>query len=1032
MISTDIYFYSSVITIIMDELALKQPEFIGRDEEIDKLKKALYNTIQSKGSTIFISGEAGIGKTRLVSELIKEAKYNDVRIIQAQCLAESLEPLMPIKTALREAKLQYLISGNPPPLVISVYLINEAGILIASAERDESKIDPDIFASMLSAVEAFVGDSLSLMGKSDNGGLNLLGYEKYKILIQRRGKISLVVIIEGEMNEFLIEDMRCTLAEIDDKLDNWSGAESEVLDIEPKISWYTSSGKYNGRFLVDDPKIRQENLFDNILLGLQRASEKKPILLFIDDLQWSDPTTLKLLHYLSRNTRGDRIMILGTYRPEDIVELSDGSPHPLETTIQNMSREALMEIIQLKRLDSKDIKKIVLSSLGKASFDDEFFDKLYRESEGNPFFVLEIVKLLAEEGLMVRDKDGVWKLATEVEELHIPSKVYDVVKRRLNRLKKEQREILECASVIGEEFTTHILERVTGERRIVLLRKLNDIERVHRLIHSFQGKYKFDHAKIREVLYNEIIEELRQEYHRIIGDTIAELHKGNIDEVIGELAYHYYKAGDERAGEYLMRAGDKAKERYANQEAIQAYNNSLSVLKDEKKVEEVLCSLGDVYRISGEYDKAIESYRIALEKEDDYCKKAGIHSKIADAYEKKGEFEEMVEECGKGMDILKGKNCKERATLLSKLARAYMRRGDYDSSIESLIESMRIAEELNEKKEIAQAHHDLGTVYWYKGNYDSAFDHLERALELREDISDIKGQANTLNNIAIVYHDKGEFDRSLEYLKRSLGIMENIGDKYGIAVSLGNIGGVYEDKGELDNAMEYYKRSLKIDEKIGDRWGVAMLLNNIGNVYHNRGDLDDALKYYKRCLRIRQDIGDKYGVAVSLVGIGNVYYDMNNINSALDCFEQSLKICLEIGEKGLSIYAHHGLARVKLKMKDIKDAIENAKNAITTAVEIGAKAQEGKSHHILGMIYREVGEWNNASDEFEKANKILQAVGDKKEIAALFYDYGMLYKSMKELNRARGYLEKAQLMFRKMGMKLWGEKCEDALYELGK
>ncbi|MEW5936326.1 MAG: ATP-binding protein [Candidatus Thermoplasmatota archaeon] len=134
-----------------DAQSISQPPLIGRDKELNELKTRLENASQSQGSTVLISGEAGIGKTRLVSELIKDAESGGCQIIRGWCLAESLEPLFPFKTAFREVGMHHLIAGAPPPKVISAYLMNEAGILAARAEREESGLDPDIFTSMMKA-----------------------------------------------------------------------------------------------------------------------------------------------------------------------------------------------------------------------------------------------------------------------------------------------------------------------------------------------------------------------------------------------------------------------------------------------------------------------------------------------------------------------------------------------------------------------------------------------------------------------------------------------------------------------------------------------------------------------------------------------------------------------------------------------------------------------------------------------------------------------------------------------------------------
>ncbi|MCK4266056.1 MAG: hypothetical protein KAX31_02175, partial [Thermoplasmata archaeon] len=346
-------------------------------------------------------------------------------LVRGWCLAENLEPMMPVKEALRCAELYDLISESPPPRVLSVYLVNNAGMLVSKVERSESDLDADIFASMLSAVGNFVEDSLSMMGKGSAGELNTIGYSNFKIILQSRGGLSLAVVIEGSESEFLIDDIISVLTDIGDRQIPDMIEESTVAWIEPKIQWFISSGKYDGAFIVDDPRLRQENLFDNVLLGLQRASVKNPVVFFLDDIQWADPTTLNLLHYLARNTKKNRIILLATYRPEDLAPDKDGTPHHLETTMQNMSRESLFKDIALQRLGKEDTEKVVTNVLGALSLPAEFKERIFKETEGNPFFVLELLHLLVEEGHISRADDA-WQLLEPIEDIQLPSRIYDV------------------------------------------------------------------------------------------------------------------------------------------------------------------------------------------------------------------------------------------------------------------------------------------------------------------------------------------------------------------------------------------------------------------------------------------------------------------------------------------------------------------------------------------------------------------------------------------------------------------------------
>jgi len=1012
----------------MEESALQQPVLVGREKELDQLMQSLTNALAGRGSTTFIAGEAGIGKTRLVSELIKVAEQKGCRTTRSWCLAESLEPLMPVKLALREAGLMHIMSGEPPPLVVSAYLMTDAGLLIAKAERERQEMDSDIFAGMLQAVGNFVKDSLAMMDRGNKGGLNSLGYADYTILIRASGKLSLAVVIKGEKSEFLFEDMKAVLAHFGNAFDGWGGNMDSAKSAEAKISWFVDSGKYDGRFLVDDPKLKQENLFDNILLGIQRASAEQPLLLFLDDLQWADPTTLNLLHYLVRNTRKNRVMVLGTYRPEDMLKSPEGKPHHLETAMQNMSREDLFGKIELKRLDPEDTGKVMHSILGKTSFEKGFFEKVHAETGGTPFFILEVVKLLAEEGIISHEA-GTWKLVKGLEKFDIPSKVYDVIKRRLDRLMAEQREMLEYAAVIGEEFSTDVLGRATEIRKITLLKNLSEIEKTHNLIHYLKDKYKFDHAKIREVLYNGIGEELRREYHRIIGDTIAELYKDNIDGVTAELGYHYYEAVDVKAGKYLVKAGDRAKEKYANEDAISAYQKAQGFIPEDEQAD-ILEKMGDVQALTGDYDSAVANFESAGSMAKNGEAKARILRKVSEVHDIRGEFGKSLELLAKAKALAKP-GLAEHSRVTHAEGTIHWRMGEFDKGLAIIKTALRELEESEGKQmDIGNVLRAIGSIHLSKGEFDDALRNYEKSLEVMEGINELHGIAAALNNMGIVYHRKGEQDKALDFYGRSLTLVEKIGYKQNMATTLNNIGNVYLNKGRPDKALEFYERSLPMVERMGDRSGIAMSFNNMGIVYHWRGEAEKALEFFGRSLAIKEKMGDRRGVSTTLDGIGLVYYDMGELEKALDYHERSLKISLEIGFRRETADNYCGLAETNHDLGNIGKALENAEKAISVAVEIKSKVHEGIGHRVLGMAYRAKNELARAEEEFEKSEKFLEDIDEKRELVRLFYEYSLLSKAKGDKTRQRELLEGALSDATLIGMTLWVDKCRKALEDI--
>ena len=1017
------------ILVSMDELTLREPELIGREEELSKLKLSLKEAIKGKSSVVLISGEAGIGKTRLVSELIKEAEASNAQIMQGWCLAENMVPLMPIKAALRSAGLSQIISQNPPPLVVSVYLIHDSGLLVTEYERDETGLDSDIFAGMLTAIGNFVKDSLTAMDKEGSGLLNTIGYGNYTILLQKHGKLTLGAVIEGQNSEFLVQEMDSILAKIEPDLESWAGDTAQAESARQSISELISGGKYDGKFLVEDPQIRQENLFDNVLLGLQRSSYERPLLFFLDDLQWADSTTLNLLHYLARNTRQNNILIIGTYRSEDIIQADDGRPHPLVTTMQNMTREGLLQKIELTRLNQTHTDALINSTLGSSLMNKDVIDRIYEESGGTPLYTLEVVKLLAEYGHISQTDDG-WVLVTDMKDLDIPSKVFDIIKRRIDRLDSGQKDILDCASIIGHEFESSIVGKVTEIGKFQLLKDLSNIEKKHQLIHYLDEKYQFDHAKTRDVLYGGIGTELRQEYHRMIADIILDMHSSILDDVLGELAYHYNEAQDPRATEFLLKAADAALACYENDEALNFYRSAFEGTEGPDSLE-ILETIGDIQILTGNYDDASLTFEKILNESQDKKIKIRMHRKIGETLEKQSEFEASLEPLKSAMELIGEDINIERGRVKVAEGYAHFRVGKQDQALSLFLEGLGIFEKLGENHmDLATGLRAVGNLKFSKGEIDGALEYYGKSLEASQHIDDFKGSATTMANMGVMNHIKGDLDGAYEHYNEALTIREKIGNKSGIADSLNNLGLYWSERGNLVKAEECHERCLAIEEKIGNKSGIADSLNNLGTMHHNMGELDEALDCHERSLEIRESIGDRTGIAVSFDNIGSIHKEKNELDKALDYYLKGLEICLETGAKLPTFYAYGGLTETYLDLNNSNKALESITKAMKIAVEMSAMCEEGIALRIMGMVHSQNENWPKAVEAFEKADTILQEAGNMEEIARAKYYKGIMWKDMDETEKSKIILEDALKIYEEMGMKLWVGKCQTALSNL--
>lgn len=518
------------------------PKMVGRSKELDQLKEFLGAATSGKGNTVLVSGEAGIGKTRLVKELEAYAVSSGVKVLECRCLYESTTPFLPFREALR-----------------SVFQVSKSDALPLQ-ERKIRKVIKESAPEFVQAIPV-VGNLIAGLA---------VAYRTYRDEKGREKRVELGGLFE-----------------------------------------------------------RDEGL-ETLSSLLVTISGKQPLLLFIDDLHSADTPSLSLLYYLARNVQNSKILIVGTYRPEEITKIHERIIHPLLDIMKRMSRDDLFQKIELKRLSQTNHFNLILSMLGVDLGD--LVKLIYEETEGNPFFVIETIRLLMQQEVLIRE-EGHWKLSKNIEEVEIPPRVYDVVVRRINALKDEERDILDCASVVGEEFSSSVIENLSGLSRIALLKSLNNIERKYHLIHSFEEGYRFDHSKIREVLYNEIAPELRKEYHSMIAKCVEEANKDGLEEVLNELAYHYYRSGNvQKSIPYLLKAGEDAREKWAVFEAVRFHSQALEMMGDDERWSaektKTLEALGGVYALTAQHEKANECYEKGIATARDDIAKERMRRKI--------------------------------------------------------------------------------------------------------------------------------------------------------------------------------------------------------------------------------------------------------------------------------------------------------------------------------------------------------------------------------------------------------------------
>ena len=358
-------------------------------------------------------------------------------------------------------------------------------------------------------------------------------------------------------------------------------------------------------------------LFEGVSAFLANAAAARPLVLMLDDLHWADKPTLLLLQYLARNLRRERVMIVCTYRD---VELD--RTHPLADMIASLRREHLYERVLLRGLDREEVKSFI-EAVGEQETPAIFAETVHRETEGNPFFVAEILRHLAESGALER-VDGHWAGSAEGVAEQLPEGVREVIGRRLSRLGDDCNKMLTVGAAMPGGFTLEVVSRVLGVDEDAVLDLLDEAldRQILRERRDQSGTYEFNHALIRQTLYSELSTPRRIRMHRQILAALEGLYDAHIDAHLTELAYHAFQAapgGDiDKAVDYATRAGDRAAASAAYEEAARSYDLALQALEldeaaDEHGRAELLLALGDAHHHAGESDPARTALAMAAE-----------------------------------------------------------------------------------------------------------------------------------------------------------------------------------------------------------------------------------------------------------------------------------------------------------------------------------------------------------------------------------------------------------------------------------
>ncbi|MDG6220347.1 MAG: tetratricopeptide repeat protein [Candidatus Thermoplasmatota archaeon] len=786
----------------------KKSRFVNRTDSINALMTHYKNCKEnSDRHVVFISGEAGIGKTRLVREFKSRIEKDDCMFLEGACIySEDAEPYLPFIQAMGE-----------------------------HLNHSES---PQNF-------------SMGLMGVTSGG----------------------------------------------------HGVEAGVAALG-LMSTAESGAMPRGENLQDKKSI----LFESFVQAISRLSQDRCLVLFLDDFQWADTGSAQMMMYLARNIKDMPVLMCVAYRPE---ELEDQSSHvAISDIVKSLNVESYTASLSLGRLKREHIAEMTRSILDREEIPDNFIDVLYRESDGNPFFVEEVLKALISEGV-IDLKSSTWD-AVSLSRISIPRSIRDVVSRRILRLDEETLRVLRYAAIVGNKFTFEMLREVTEldeERLVNHVDSLMDNRLIHEDASSEEEEFVFDHIQIITVVYEGMSRSRLRVMHKRVGEALEDRYKDNLGEAVYALAKHFFVGKvPEKAVPYAILAAKRATASYALDNALNYYFMALNIIerfpsKNEFQLYkgDVLFNIGWIENMLGEWDSAMDHYVQAAEMN----KELGNKRRMADTFREMGHLHMERNEWEKA-----DKHYKQALEIYTDLGDYYgiadtyrghakvdWRLGRLEEAVEHLNQCIQNAIRVGDDSLIGSSYIDMGNVYSNKGDAENAEKQYLKAIEILEKAENYPEVARAYNNMGEVFKDRGELERAQESYRKSLEYAEKGSDVRTKGYALGNLGETYAKMGDLDKAEYYTEAALDLFERIDERYVIASLYMNYGILYSKKGDWDKAEASFKKGVEMMKALNIQYDLGVIYMEYGKTLAKKGDSARAKELVSQAAEIFEQIGAK---------------------------------------------------------------------------------------------------------------------------------------
>lgn len=955
--------------------------FVGRKKELDTLKKHLKEVKRSGSRTVLVEGEAGIGKTSLMSRLKPYAQEFGFDFLVGTCQSQTSDPYLPFKEAFTD-----YIRGKKEDS-------NRESMAFIGTAQDEVIEDRELFDAKKSETFYETTEAVREIAESnplvvflddlqwvDKGTLDILAYMDDRLEDVPVFFIGAYRPEEVDENHYLM-DMIHRLGR---------DARIEKIELKPFTKKDTEE-TIKGFLGVEDPP---EYFVENI----HKKTDGNP--LFIKEA-------------------------LRQMREEGLID-SDKEEYPKRSEDIAIS-EKVHNVIQrrLKQLDD-ETKRVV--EIGSIIGDKIPFDLLSKTADIDEIDLLDHIDMLtgnqlweektdeeafffSHEMIKTTVNDGLKPLKRKLLHKRVAQNIEELYEEELKEWYPDLARHYEIAEEPQEALDYYIK---AGEKAESMFANEDAIEMYERAMDLA------DETGKKEIERVEIIEKIANAYSLL----------GEYEDTREYLEKALELIEDEEKAKIRRKIALTYKEQGSHDEVIECVDKGISNQEETTSETCRLLSLkGWAYMKIGEHELAEEQFKKEKELLDEIEEdkvRGQVYHDLGTLSLRRGNLEKGIEKLKQAIQIREEVEDKEELQKsYNNIGGAYVYNGNIQKGEEYFRKSLEVCEEIGHTHGTSSSYHNLADMQMRKGKLTDARSKFNKSLDIAEKIGDVQGIANAHTNLAEVYTKLGELKKSEEHLEKSQEIRKDMGDKYWTSVDTSIKATIHLKKGEFKKAEEKTLESLDLSEEIGSKRRVALNRLKLGKIHRYKGEFGEAKKHQEKALGIAEKIGISTIKARIEDELGRTNVKLGEIGNAKGHHERGLEIGREIEDEEAIILNLLGLAEDALKKNDMNEAkkyIDKASSKVKAREEYPLEVRE---NFVIGKISVEEDDFEKAEKSFNTALEKSVESNDKPWEAKIKFALSLMYLEKGHIDEAESHLDEALKLFSDMNMKYWMGKVNE-------